>query len=62
MSYMPFKESLMRSVSMQTLVRMREEGYSNKQIADLLGTTYATIYKYLGPQRKNKKKENVSKT
>jgi DNA-binding CsgD family transcriptional regulator len=36
---------------------MREQlGMSNKQIADKLGVSYATILKYIGPQRKRKEK------
>lgn len=51
------RESLMRSIDLSTLYKMRNElGMSNKQIADKLGVSYATILKYIGPQRKRKKK------
>ena len=50
------RESLMRSIDLSTLYKMRNElGMSNKQIADKLGVSYATILKYIGPQRKRKK-------
>ena len=50
------RESLLRSIDLSTLYKMREQlGMSNKQIADKLGVSYATILKYIGPQRKRKK-------
>lgn len=52
-----FKEKLLDSVDMTTLIKMRDMGYTNKEIADALGTTYITIYKHIGPQRKNKRKK-----
>lgn len=50
------RESLLKSIDLSTLYKMREQlGMSNKQIADKLGVSYATILKYIGPQRKRKK-------
>lgn len=55
--YWSDRESLMRSIDLSTLYKMRNElGMSNKQIADKLGVSYITILKYIGPQRKRKKK------
>lgn len=45
-------------VSVSELLRMREEGMSNRCIANVLGIHYGTVYKYIGPQ--GKKMENMA--
>lgn len=42
------KAKLTESISVQELQQMRDEGLSNKQIAQRLGICYATVLKYLG--------------
>lgn len=37
-------------VSKSEMLRMREEGMSNKDIANVLGIHFATVYNYIGPQ------------
>lgn len=61
------KAKLSDSISMQELQQMRDEGLSNKQIAQRLGVCYATVLKYLGkadfraPYGSCKKPEDVPK-
>lgn len=45
-----FKPKLTDSVSLEELKRMRENGMTNRQIADNLGVGYSTICAYLGRQ------------
>ena len=50
------KEPLTKSIDMSELRYMRETlDMSNKEIADRLGVSYATILKYLGPKKRRKK-------
>lgn len=43
-------KSLLKDVSVEELKQMSESGMSHQDIANALGTTYMTIYRYLGPQ------------
>lgn len=43
-----FKKKLTDSVSIEELLDMRENGMTNKQIADALGVGYSTICNYIG--------------
>lgn len=61
------KAKLTDSISVQEMQTMREEGLSNKQIAQRLGICYATVLRYLGkadfraPYGSCKKPEDVPK-
>ena len=41
-------KALMKDVSIDELKQLREEGYSNREIADCLDVSEPTIYRYLG--------------
>lgn len=41
---------LTADVSVSEMLRMREEGMSNKAIGDALGVSSQTIYRHIGPQ------------
>ena len=51
---------LSRDVSVSEMLRLREEGVSNKQIAAQLDVHYNTVLKYIGPERKKPKAEQGS--
>lgn len=51
------KKKLMDEISISELQHMREEGMSNQEIADVLGVTYATVFRYLGRQPKGLRKK-----
>lgn len=48
------KPKLTDEISIQELLELRAEGKSNREIADLLDCSYATIYRHIGPSRKKK--------
>ena len=43
---------LLADVSMAELHQLREDGMTNREIAEHLDVSYATIYRYLGKQPK----------
>lgn len=45
-------------ISKSEMLRMREEGLSNRDIAKILEIHYATVYNYIGPQ--GGRKENLA--
>lgn len=45
-------KKLTNEISIQELQQMREEGLTNRQIAERLDLTYRTVIRYLGPQPK----------
>ena len=50
-------ESLLNQVSVHEMMEMREnEGMSNREIAEALGTTQTTVRKYIGNQPKGMRK------
>lgn len=54
------KESLLKSVDMSTLLYMRNvEHMTNREIAQRLDVSTATIRKYIGPMGKKKKTEEA---
>lgn len=42
------RKKLLDEVSVNELLELRAEGYTNAQIAELLDVSYVTIYKYIG--------------
>lgn len=44
------RKSLLKDVSRDEMLKMRESGMTNQDIAQALGVSYATIYAYLGAQ------------
>lgn len=44
------QRKLTDDVSMDELLQMRQDGMSNQEIANRLGASKATVYRYLGPQ------------
>ena len=53
------KRSLKLDVDIQTLRSMREQGMSNKQIADNLGISVSTVYRYLGRKSQDVKYNEI---
>lgn len=41
-----------QDVDIHTMYHMRDQGMSNKEIAQALGVSYATVYKYIGKQER----------
>lgn len=67
------KRGVLKDIDKTTLLRMREDGLSNREIADQIGCSYATIVKILGKQPKGMRhfkprtdviepKENIGKS
>ena len=44
------KRSILKDISVDELLKMREAGMSNRDIANALGICYATVLKYIGPE------------
>lgn len=40
--------TITKEISVQELLELREEGYSNREIADLTEISYSTVCKYIG--------------
>ena len=58
--YIPGK-SFINQLDRCTLLRMREEGMSNREIAANIGCSYNSIHRLIGPQPKEMSLENRSK-
>ena len=43
-------KSIISEVSLEEMKTMRQNGMTNRQIADSLGVSYKSVYKYLGKQ------------
>ena len=50
---MPARKGLLKSVSIDEMLYMREQGMSNQEIAESLEVTAPTIYHYIGRNPKN---------
>ncbi len=53
------KRSLKLDVDIQTLRSMREQGMTNKQIADNLGISVSTVYRYIGRKSQQVKYDEI---
>lgn len=53
------KRNLKLDVDIQTLRSMREQGMTNKQIADNLGVSVSTIYRYIGRKSQQVKYDEI---
>ena len=54
------RRRLSRDVSTSEMLRLREEGMSNRRIAEQLDVHYNTVLKYIGPEPKKPKAEQGS--
>ena len=44
------RKTLLQEISLQELYHVRSDGLTNREIADSIGVSYATIYRYIGKQ------------
>ena len=52
--------ALLKDVSIDELKQLREEGYSNREIADCLDVSEVTVYRYIGKMPKELKAHSYS--